>query len=139
MDLKRALPLVLCAIGIVLTVAGIYRWLDDGSLTTSARILLAAGLALVLNVIFAWNRMKRAASRKAGFPPEDEFSRKLQNRASHVAFHLSFFLWMAIFLFQDMFDKSETMLGVGILGMAGLYGISLVVIKGRGLGDENPN
>jgi hypothetical protein len=45
---------------------------------------------------------------------------------------------MAIFLFQDLFDKSETMLGVGILGMAGLYGISLLVIRSRGIDDENP-
>ena len=123
---------------VLLVVAGIHRWLDAGTLETNARILLGAGLALVLNVIFAWNRMKQAANRKAGFPPEDEFSRKLKNRASHAAFHLSFFLWMAIFLFQDQFDKSETMLGVGILGMAALYGISMVVIKSRGIDDENP-
>ena len=137
MDLKRAIPLVLFVIGVGLIVAGIYLWLDEGSLTTNVRILVAAGLALVLNVIFAWNRMKLAASRKAGFPPEDEFTRKLKTRASHSAFHLSFFLWMAIFLFQDSFDKSETMLGIGILGMAALYGISLLVIKSRGLDDEN--
>ena len=138
MDLKRALPLGLGAIGVLLIVAGIYEWLDGGSLTLNARILLGAGLALTLNVIFAFNRMKRAADRKAGFPPEDEFSRKLKRRAAHTAFHLSFFLWMAIFLFQDAFDKSQTMLGVGILGMAGLYGISLLVIKSRGIDDENP-
>ena len=138
MDLKRALPLVLLVVGLALVVAGIYLWVDLGSLTTNARILLGAGLAIALNVIFLWNRMKRAANRKAGFPPEDEFSRKLKNRASHAAFHLSFFLWMAIFLFQDQFDKSETMLGVGILSMAGLYGISLVVIKNRGIDDEDP-
>ncbi|MCP4205151.1 MAG: hypothetical protein GY769_24845, partial [bacterium] len=80
MNLKRALPLILGVVGVLLTLAGIYKWLDDGSLTTNARILLGAGLALVVNVILAWNRMKRAASRKAGFPPEDEFSRKLKTR-----------------------------------------------------------
>ncbi len=140
MDRKQLLPLfVLGAVGAVLIGLGAHRWFDVGSLTTSARILLAAGLAIGLNVIFARNRMQQAASRRAGFPAEDELSRKLKNRAAHSAFHLSFFLWMAIFLFQDSFDKSETMLGVGILGMAALYGISLVVIKSRGVDHENPS
>lgn len=138
MDLKRALPLALFVVGVLLVVAGIYRGLDDGSLTTNALILLGTGLALVVNVMLAWNRMKRAARRKTDFPHEDEFSRKLKNRASHCAFHLSFFLWLAIFLFRDMFERSESMLSPGILGMAGLYGISLIVIKSRGINDENP-
>ncbi len=138
MDAKRVLPNLLFVVGVLLVGAGVFRWRADGAATMAARILLGAGLAIVVNVIIARRRMRRAARGEAGFPPEDELSRCLKQRAAHAAFHLSFFWWMAIFLFQDLFDESETMLGMGILGMGVLYGISLLVNKRRGIVDENP-
>ncbi len=137
MNRKSTLPLVLGAIGLVLVGIASYRLLESGEFTRDVRIPLAAGLILAVGAIFVSNRLKIAAARKEGFPPDDELSRMLKHRAGHTAFHLSTFLWMAIFFFQDQFDKSETMLGLGILGMCGLYGISLRVIKNRGIDDGN--
>ena len=106
MDLNRLLSPLLGVVGLALIASGLLRWSEEGVLMLDSRILLGAGLAIALNVVFAPNRRIRSANRRAGFPPEDELSRKWKHHAGYVALHLSFLLWMAIFLLQDLFGQA---------------------------------
>lgn len=154
MKLTKILSISIFLVGLALLGWGIAMWLgiiaaseeielhltltSDSQSTTNAKILIAIGLTFCLNVLFVWKQVKMAQSAQAGFPHDDEFSRQLKYRAAHWAFHQSFFVWMVIFLFSHSFDKAETMLGLGMLAMAALYGINLLVLKGRGVVDEDP-
>jgi hypothetical protein len=153
MKLTKVLSIGLLLLGLVLLVWGIALWVEVRSSTTegetevavlsqpmsttNAKIFVAIGLTFCLNVLFVWKRLRLAASEKEGFPADDEFSRQLKYRASHWAFHQSFFVWIVIFLLRDSFDKAETMLGLGMLTMAALYGLNILVFKGRGMVDED--
>ncbi len=139
MDSNRLLPLLLGTVGLALVGAGLLRWTSAGALALDSRILLGAGLALVLGVVFAGNRRRREQRREAGFPADDELSLKWKHEAGYIALHLSFFLWMAIFFFQDHFGERETMLGAGLLGSAGLYGLTLLILQKRTARDEDPH
>ena len=67
-----------------------------------------------------------------GVPSEDEFTRIAKVYAGSQAFIYSMYLWFLIFFFQRGFNKTETMLGVGILGSAIMYGVFLWYYKGKG-------
>ena len=60
-----------------------------------------------------------------GVPREDEFTKLARVYAGNQAFLYSMYLWLLIFVFNSSFTKNETMLGIGILGSALIYGISL--------------
>jgi uncharacterized membrane-anchored protein len=137
MKLNFALRISLFLMGVVLTVIGACKYRTDGSLTLNSRVFLGSGLALILAILIDTKRRRRRASGKARFPHQDEYSRKLNQRAGYIAFHLSIFLWMAIFLFEDLFPESQVMLGAGILGMCVLYGLCILALKQRGIDDEN--
>ncbi len=138
MDIKHGVPILLVIVGGLLTAAGAYLW-HSGPLTIDSRIYLGAGLALVISTIIVWIRTGLEASGRKRFPHDDEFSRALKHRAGHAAFHMSIFSWMAVFLFQDVFVDSQSMLGTGILGMVVLYGISFLVVRHRAMNDEDAN
>ncbi len=63
---------------------------------------------------------------------EDELSRLARLNAGHAAFMMSMVLWLAIFAVQNVFDSTRTMLGTGILGQCGFYGICLVFFNRTG-------
>jgi hypothetical protein len=90
---------------------------------------LIIGIALLTLFIgssaFIWKYLKRRQDIKTGSPSEDEFTRMAKVYAGNQAFLYSMYLWLLIFVFNSSFIKNETMLGVGILGSAFIYGISL--------------
>jgi len=45
---------------------------------------------------------------------------------------MSLVLWLVIFAAQGFFDSTRTMLGTGILGQCGFYGICLVFFNRSG-------
>ena len=45
---------------------------------------------------------------------------------------MSMVLWLVIFAVQNHFDSTRTMLGVGILGQCGFYGICLAFFHRAG-------
>jgi Na+/melibiose symporter-like transporter len=96
------------------------------------KIVLIAAVGLVLMVVYLINVRRRLADDAAGRVHQDEFTHQASLNASHAAFMMSMVLWMVIFAVQDIFDSTRTMLGVGILGQCGFYGISLAFFKRTG-------
>jgi hypothetical protein len=139
MNSHRGLLVLLALVGVILSTTGLFQWQRDGSLTLHSRIYLGAGLAVVCALMIEQTRRSLHVSGKTRFPHDDELSLQLKHRAAFIAFHLSIFLWMGIFLIQDVFPESQVMLGVGILGMVALYGLSYLAIKSQVLRDADQN
>jgi len=91
--------------------------------------IIAAGLGIL---IFIRNVNKKKHDLDEGSPSEDEFTRIARVYAGSQAFIYSMYLWFLIFLFQRSFNKTETLLGVGILGSAIMYAVFLWYYKGKG-------
>ena len=96
------------------------------------KMILILGLAVALLALPLYRSIQQARDEKAGIPLEDELTRKRRLLAGARAFHLSFYLWLAIFVFNSKFSDAEEMLGVGILGSAALYGLCWAQLKIRG-------
>jgi hypothetical protein len=89
-------------------------------------IFITGGITFIRQII------KKKRNLETGEPAEDEFSILASVYAGNQAFLYSLYLWLLIFVFNDSFTKNETMLGIGILGSALIYGISLWYFKTSG-------
>jgi hypothetical protein len=89
-------------------------------------IFITGGITFIRQII------KKKRNLETGEPAEDEFSKMASVYAGNQAFLYSLYLWLLIFVFNDSFTKNETMLGIGILGSALIYGISLWYFKTSG-------
>jgi hypothetical protein len=96
------------------------------------KMILILGLAVVLLALPLYRSVQQARDESAGIPLEDEMSKERRVLAGARAFHLSFYLWLAIFVFNSKFSDAEEMLGVGILGSAALYGLCWFQLRIRG-------
>jgi hypothetical protein len=92
-----------------------------------------AALALLIGVVsFVRQTIKKKRDFETGSPSEDEFTKLAKVYAGNQAFLYSMYLWFLIFVFNSSFTKNETMLGIGILGSALIYGISLWYFRATG-------
>lgn len=95
--------------------------------------IVIAILSLTLGIFaFVRQTIKKARDIESGAPSEDEFTKLARVYAGHRAFLCSMYLWFLIFAFNTSFTKNETMLGIGILGSALIYGVSLWYYKATG-------
>jgi len=96
------------------------------------KITLIGAVGIALLGFYVFNLRRRLSDRSIGRTSDDEFSRLAQLTASHAAFRMSLVLWLAIFAVQGVFDSTRTMLGAGILGQCGFYGICLMFLNRTG-------
>ena len=87
---------------------------------------------LVGIVTFIWQTVNKRNNIKTGAPAADEFTKLARVHAGNRAFLYSMYLWLFIFFFNSSFAKNETMLGIGILGSALIYGVSLWYFNATG-------
>jgi hypothetical protein len=107
-------------------------WFSNFEREITPRMILILGLAAALLALPLYRSIQQARDEKVGIPLEDELTRERRLLAGARAFHLSFYLWMAIFVFNSKFSDAEEMLGIGILGSAALYGLCWFHLKIRG-------
>ncbi len=102
--------------------------------------LLPTVIALLIFIVGVITFIRQIINRKrvleTGEPAEDEFTKLVSVYAGNQAFLYSMYLWLIIFIFNSSFTKNETMLGIGILGSASIYGISLWYFKSVGVKNE---
>ncbi len=92
-----------------------------------------AMLTFVIGLIaFVRQAINRKREIETGTSPEDEFIKMAKIYAGNQAFQYSMYLWLLIFVFNSSFTKNETMIGIGVLGSALIYGISLWYFKTTG-------
>ena len=101
------------------------------------KIILIGLVGTVLLGFYLLEARRRLSDRAKGRTSEDELSRLARLNAGHAAFMMSMVLWMIIFAAQDFFDSIRTMLGAGILGQCGFYGICLLFFNRFGSLHEN--
>ena len=111
--------------GVLLTAVlfGILIWsirMDPGRGT---KIIVIFIISIIILGLYIWNVVMKKSAIKNGQNPEDEFIKLAKIHAGATSFQYSMVLWWFIFIMHDTFDSRETMLGVGILGSAAIYGL----------------
>jgi hypothetical protein len=102
---------------------GLLTWFIIKTPVAGPKIVIAAVLAVLLLGLYVRNVIKKGAAIENGEHPDDEFTKLAKIHAGSTSFQYSMVLWWFIFIFNDVFNDRETMLGVGILGAAAIYGL----------------
>ena len=110
--------------------------LSNDQMALNLKMIVSGALTSIILVFYITNEIRKRREVRLNIPVEDEMSKKQKLAAGNKAFHTSLILWMIIFVINDVFDKNETMLGIGILGSAMIYGIYLWIFKLKGTPDE---
>ncbi|OQY27461.1 MAG: hypothetical protein B6I38_10115 [Anaerolineaceae bacterium 4572_5.1] len=113
-------------------VAGLFLWFIKHE--PDAYLKISIAIIFVLLGVYTYIRqiVTRKSDLKDGVPSEDEFTNLAKLHASSQAFFYSMYLWLLIFIFHSSFSNTEEMLGIGIMGSALIYGISLWYFKSTG-------
>ncbi len=125
--------------GLLLTsmIAGFAFWFfrhEPNAPLKVAIVILTSGIgifALIRNALIKKRNVDE------GSPAEDELTKLTRIYAGSQAFLYSMYLWFAIFIFHTRFTNQEEMLGIGILGMAAIYGGCLLYYRSKGGFSEN--
>ncbi len=127
---------IVYGIGLSSIFAGLLFWFVSNKPQALLSISIAM-LTILLGIITFMRQMVNKKSESVtGTPPEDEFTKLAKVYAGNRAFLYSMYLWLLIFIFNSSFTKHETMLGIGVLGSALIYGISLWYYKTTGVFSE---
>ncbi len=117
---------------LVILFAGLVVWLFLVGPPSVLSIVITVLILLIGTVTFIRQTLNKKRNIETGEPAEDEFTQLAKVYAGNQAFLYSLYLWLLIFVFNSSFSKNETMLGIGILGSALIYGISLWYFKTSG-------
>ena len=117
--MKKGLLMILLA---ALVIVSVIIWLLDGkneikigTLVMLSTILLVTGFAVALAI----SKLKSA---KEGLASEDELSQLLKDKASSRSYYVSLYWWLIVMYMSDKTSvATDTLIGVGILGMAVLF------------------
>ena len=92
-------------------------------------------LVIGLSLYFASTEVK---NEKAGLPANDEFSKRIKEKAGATAFSISIFMWTfgAMFL-VDTGIRADLVIGLGILGMGLIFLGSWLYYSRTGLEDDH--
>jgi len=94
-------------------------------------------IILVLVLFGLYVAFRRIGSEKRGQPAEDEFSKKVMQKAAALSYFVSLYLWLGIMYLADKLKtETDVMFGWGILGMAVIFGASWLFYNFRGIKDE---
>ena len=117
--------------------AGLFVWIV---LESQGRVVAVVGIAAAITtlaIVAVVTRAIGARNIREGMTIGDEFTHLAKLYAAQSAFTASMYLWLLIFIFHDSFSKPETMLGIGILGAAAMYGLFLWFYRSTGrFGEE---
>jgi ABC-type uncharacterized transport system permease subunit len=119
-------------IGLLLVFAIFLFWIVIIAPQNYLIVGIAFGIVLLGLATFLRQTIKKKQAAETGEPIDDEFTNLAKIYAGNQAFLYSMYLWLLIFIFNSSFTKHETMLGIGILGSALIYGISLWYFRTTG-------
>lgn len=128
--------LLIILVGLTLTfTVGVLAYSQMGEI--QPKMLIIYGLIGIVAIISILIALKKRKEEKEGQPLEDEFSSMIKYKSGFYAYIASMYMWLFIFLFRDLFNDTETMLGGGIL-LSGLIGFIAKLYVKRGM-DEKSN
>lgn len=123
---------ILFGIALLIIFGGLLFWIVIRTPQNFLIIAIAVGIVLLGMIKFIGQTLKKKKVLETGEPIDDEFTNLAKVYAGNQAFLYSMYLWLLIFIFNSSFTKHETMLGIGVLGSALIYGISLWYFKSTG-------
>jgi hypothetical protein len=121
----------------VLVIATTLVWLL--SMRTIPKLIDMVQFGIITIVVgfglyFGLNRLQ---SEKRGEPSEDEFSKKILQKAASSAFFFSLYLWLGIGYLSDKTRlETHSQIGAGILGMAVLFAGSWIFYRIKGIKND---
>ena len=125
-------------IPIVLVMIGSFYYLSINEFDRRSKIVSAVTIGVALSTFYVLNERKKRKDIKSGIPVEDELTIKTKVYAGNSAYYFSMILWSFIFIYHDAFPDPKTMLGLGILASAAVYGSCLVYFRST-QNFSNPN
>ena len=100
---------------------------DIKDLLQSSIIVILVAFALIIGV-------QRLRSERRGEPAEDEYSKRVMQKAASTAYYLSLYLWLGLSYFNDKLQlETGLLIGRGILGMAILFALCWFYFKIKGV------
>jgi len=111
-------------------------WIVEAS---SLRIIEYLQFVIIGIIIFfgIYVAYRRFTSEKRGLPAEDEFSKKVMQKAAALSYYISLYLWLAIMYLSDKLKaETDVVFGWGILGMAIIFAASWIYFNYKGVRDE---
>ena len=130
--MKNNFKEILFGLVLLIIFGGVLLWAVISMPQDSLTIIIAIVIVLVALVTFVIQVMKKKNDLESGVPAEDEFTKLTRVYAASRAFIYSMYLWLLIFIFNSVFTKPQTMLGIGILGSALIYGLWLQYFRTTG-------
>ena len=93
-------------------------------------VFLLVGFAVLVGI----NRLKSHRNNEA---PEDELSKKVMTKASSLSFYISIYFWLVMSYISDRVSlETQSLIGMGIVGMSVIFFLSWLGIKIFGLKNE---
>jgi peptidoglycan/LPS O-acetylase OafA/YrhL len=106
----------------VLVLATTFLWFISTGTHLSFADIMQFGIVLAVVGLAVFVGISRLKSEKRGEPAEDEFSKRILQKASSLSYYISLYLWLAIMYFSDKTKlENHTLIGTGILGMAVIF------------------
>lgn len=117
-------------------IANIVAWSVLDYLNTGKKPSIGALIIALIIVVFGWKLIKsKYQSLKRGEPLKDERSRKLETKAGAYAFYIGIYWLLGLSMAIDFFHLSipaSSVLGVGIAGMAIIFGLAYWYLSRKG-------
>jgi uncharacterized membrane-anchored protein len=118
--MKKGLIMILLAIMVIVSV--VFWFTSSAKPVKFSEIAMIGTIALVVGfaLFVAFMRVKAV---RAGLKPEDELSKRIMQKTASMSFYVSIYWWLLLMYFSDKIKlESHTLIGLGILGMAVLFG-----------------
>ena len=130
--MKKAMLTIVVSI---LALGAVALWLANPG-TLSAPEIVIYGVIILLVAFGFYIGYIRLRSVRRGEPAEDEFSKRILQRASSLSYYISLYLWLGLMYVTDKVKlETQVLLGSGILGMAVTWVMLVFIFKIRGLKD----
>jgi peptidoglycan/LPS O-acetylase OafA/YrhL len=127
---------ILAVIVSIIVLATTILWITTrvpGTIAESAQFIVI----FVMILFGLYVAYRRFSSEKLGQPAEDEFSKKVLQKAAALSYYVSLYLWLGIMTFSNKLKvEADVMFGWGILGMAIIFAASWVYYNFRGIKNE---
>ncbi|SHJ28045.1 DUF2178 domain-containing protein [Aquimarina spongiae] len=124
--------------GTILGFVLLVLWLYMAKKPFNATGYLIFGLSFIMILIGVYFKIQTYKNQRLGLTSEDEFSKRIKERASSKAFSISFYIWLGIILFvKDIEPKAKIIMGLGLLVMALVFLLNWLYYSKVGISDEN--
>lgn len=108
---------------------GLSYYLGINDFNRASKIIAISIITICSLALYLYNEWKKKQDIKNDILVDDEMTIKSKVYAGNKAFQFYMILWVVIFIFHESFTEPETMLGLGILGSALIYGTCLLYYK----------